>query len=1299
MMRWLAGLGMILGTVVVPLVAQTQPAPLVTAKVDEHKLVQLQGSVNPRVRTAVDRGAVADGFRADRLLLLLNRPADRQTSLQQFLLAAHDHSSPQFHQWLTPQQFGQQFGPADSDVQAVTRWLGQHGLQVAKISQSKTFVEFSGTAGALNSAFHTHIHQFHSQRGDFYANADAAQVPAALAGVIRGLAPLNSLHAQPQIQILGEGQTGRGQQHQQPMWTAPNQFGTQNPYEFIVAPEDLATQYDLKPLYQAGVNGTGQTIGIIGGSNIDLSLVQAYQTLYGTGAALPQVIIDGDDPGDVYLADTEAYLDVEVGGAMAPKATVNLYIASDGALSDPVELAALRAVEDNQASVLSVSFNYCEDGDPFWNDLWEQAAAQGQTVLAAAGDTGPDCAYNYDGSPSVNGIASTPWNVAVGGTDFYYSDYASGGASANTLWSTTNDANLGSLQAPLPEQVWNDVFGLNIITSGMLLNGAYSGGGGVSGCATTDKNTGRCAGGYPKPSWQTGPGVPADGARDLPDVALYASGGVNLSAYGICAYSGECVSGAEASTTVLLTGGTSASTPLMAGIFALIDQKYGRQGQANYTLYALAQQKPADFHDITIGGNFQFCGNVAGPNCVQQANGLYGTPQYPAGPGYDLASGLGSVDVNALVRDWNSLVFQPTSTAVQIASGNPLLAKSVQASNLTVEHGMPLNLTATVSSSSPSGVGPTGNVVILTTATQGANPSQAVIPLVSGTGTVTWNNMPGGQYLVSGRYSGNGVDASSTSPAQALTVTPEPSLINFALSDGGGKLPLGGVYYQDPFQVSIQPTGINAAGTANPDGNATGSAVFTIDSMSMTVPLNAMGIATWIPPVLAPGQHTASASYAGDASFQASTAKPVSFTVVRGFPYVNLDVLAPGTANNNYLVATGGSLTMSVEVGPSDGPIFVNGSAQAGTVAPTGTVTFCLNSSPNVGVPACTGPTYSQTVSLSALQGNYSLYSTAVVTFSNLAAGYYMPQVLYNGDANWSAYGLDIVGSAVHVRPVSPLPIPTVVLSVSPNNISGTQEAELSLTVTGTGSTAPTGFVEYYANGINFVSDILAPEKTGATSTATFPVSSAWFLSNGVNAITVMYGGDSNYLAAFSAPVNLTIAQSSNGDFIMAAGAPQVTLQSGSSGSVALNLNPVNNFNGSVSFTCTPSSKQVSCSVNPTTVNVSGSSTATVQVTVSAAAPVAATKASGGSAAWPIAVGFTLFFFWRGGKNRRMLLRGAMVCVALGLAVAATGCGGGSTLSTQKSTPPTAPTYASVLVTGTANGIVHNARITAVITQ
>ncbi len=1296
-MRWLAGLGMILGTAVVPILAQTQPAPLVTAKVDERNLVQLQGSVSPMVRTAEDRGAVADGFRTDRLLLLLNRPADRKTALQQFLLATHDRSSPQFHQWLTPQQFGQQFGPADADVQAVTRWLGTHGLQATKISQSKAFVEFAGTAGALSSAFHTHIHQFHSQRGDFYANADAVQVPAALAGVIRGLAPLNSLHAQPQIQILGEGQTGRGQQHQQPLWTAPNQFGTQNPYEFIVAPEDLATQYDLKPLYQAGVNGTGQTIGIIDESNIDLSLVQAYQTLYGTGAAPPQVVIDGVDPGDVYQADIEAYLDVEVGGAIAPKATVNLYIASDGALTDPVELAALRAVEDNQASVLSISMGNCEDGDPFWDDLWEQAAAQGQTVLVAAGDAGPLC---YLGTPlDVNGIASTPWNVAIGGTDFYYTDYASGGASATTLWNTTNDANLGSLKAPLTEQVWDDGFGLNIVANGLQRNEYYAGGGGASSCATTDKNTGACTGGYPKPAWQTGPGVPADGVRDLPDVALYASNGANLSAYGICAYNGECVSGADASTTVLLTGGTSASTPLMAGIFALIDQKYGRQGQANYTLYALAQQKPDDFHDITIGGNFQPCGYVIGTNCVQQANGFNGTPQYPSGPGYDLASGLGSVDVNALVRDWNSLVFQPTSTSVQIASGNPLLAKNVQASNLTVEHGMPLSLTATVSSSTTSGTVPTGNVVILTSATQAANQSQAVIPLVTGTGTVTLDSMPGGQYQVTGRYSGNGVDATSTSPAQALTVTPEPSLINFALSDGGGSLPLGGVYYQDPLQLNIQPTGINAVGTANPDGNATGSAVFTIDSMSVTVPLNAMGIATWIPPTLAPGQHTASASYAGDASFQASSAKPVPFTVVQGFPYTNLYVQAPVSANDNYLVATGGSLTMSAEVGPNDGPIFVNGSAQPGTIAPTGTVTLCLNTSPNLWMQACTGPTYSQTVSLVALQGNYSLYSTAVVTFSNLAAGYYMPQMLYNGDANWSASGQDIVGSEVHVRSVSPLPTPAVALSISPNNISGTQEAELTLTVTGTGNTAPTGEVDYYANGIVFASDILMPEKTGATSTATFPVSSAWFLSNGVNAITVMYDGDNNYLEASSAPVNLTIAQSSSGDFTMVARAPQVTLQSGSSGSVALNLNPANNFNGTVSFTCTPSSNQVSCSVNPATVNVSGVATATVQVTVSAAAQVASSVANGGRSAWPIAAGFTLFFFWMGRKNRRMLLRGAVVCVTLGLAVVATGCGGGSTLSTQKNTLPTAPTYASVLITGTASGIVHNARITAVITQ
>ncbi|MGH9615472.1 MAG: S53 family peptidase, partial [Acidobacteriaceae bacterium] len=599
-----------------PAMAQVQARSLITGPIDKTKLVTLHGTVNLLARTGTDLGAVSDSFAAERLVLILNRPPEREAALRQFLENVQTRGSASYHKWLTPAEFGAQFGPADSDMQAVTGWLRSQGFQVVKTSESRQFIEFSGTAGQLREAFHTTIHRYSVAGESHYANSSEVEIPAALASLVRGISPMNDFRAKPYVKVAGTAFYSRSTGKATPQWTIPNPYGTANPYAYTVTPEDFATQYDLAPLYQAGTNGAGETIGIINESNIDLSLVEDYQSLFGVAGTTPQVVIDGDDPGDVSGADAEAYLDVELSGAVAPKATVDLYISNGSDLVDPVELAALRAVEDNEASVLSVSFGSCEAslgvaGNQFWAALWEQAAAQGQTVFVATGDSGPECNH---GPLSVNGLASTPWDVAIGGTDFYYSDYASGGASMTTLWNATNDANLGSLKAPLPEQAWDDPFGLNVIPNSIARGEYDAGGGGASNCSTDDATTGDCSGGYAKPDWQTGPGVPADNVRDLPDLSLYASNGANLSAYAICSYEGACAQGSGDNAGVELVGGTSASAPAMAGIMALIDQRYGRQGQANTTFYPLAQQKPAAFHDITVGSNSEICGPPLGPD-------------------------------------------------------------------------------------------------------------------------------------------------------------------------------------------------------------------------------------------------------------------------------------------------------------------------------------------------------------------------------------------------------------------------------------------------------------------------------------------------------------------------------------------------------------------------------------------------------------------------------------------------------------------------------------------------------------
>lgn len=1277
--------------------AQTRPAPLVTQAVDESHLVTMRGSVSPLTRAADDRGAAPDSLPAGRMLLMLNRPADRDTALAQFLRDVHTLGSASYHQWLTPQQFGEKFGASDTDIQALSAWLQSHGLELVRVAKSRQFVEFTGTAGAVAAAFHTSIHQYADARdaaNTHYANATEVRIPEALSALVRGIAPLNNFRAQPQLEIAGRATYSRRTGRATPLWTEPNPFGTSNADAYPLAPEDFATQYDLAPLYQAGINGSGQTIGIINESNIDLSLVQAYQSLFGVAGSMPQVVIDGDDPGTISGVDTEAYLDVELSGALAPKSTVNLYIASAGYLIDPLELAAVRAVEDNQASVLSVSFGQCEQylaaaGNQFWSALWEQAAAQGQTVLVSSGDTGSEC--TLDDINTVSGLASTPWNVAVGGTDFYYSDYATGGASAATLWNATNDANLGSLKQPLPEQVWNDAYGLDIIADGYQRSEIYAGGGGVSNCTSVDSTTFACKGGYAKPAWQAGNGVPADSARDLPDVSLYASNGANLSAVPICAYEGECAAGSGENAEVLLTGGTSASAPAMAGIMALVNQKWGRQGQANNVLYALAQQKPAAFHDVTVGSNTEICGGASDPpNCLLQWNGIYGTPQYPATSGYDQASGLGSVDASVLVNQWNAITFKPTQTSLQLAGAK-------------VVHGTPLTLTATVTGTGSAP--PTGSVAILTNAALPASASQTAIPLNAGTASASINYLPGGQYEVTAQYGGDNIYAGSTSAPAAVTITPETSAINFTLSSLGQPVTAGGgIPYGQPFQLAIQPTGVNAAFKSS-GGAATGTATFTVDSTTVKVALNAAGLATWSPPILAPGTHTASASYSGDASYSASTGAAITFTVTAGLVELSDSGVGPYT----YQVTSSGEVlpawymntgsTLEVAIIAHGAPLYVTPPAwlPLGMPAPTGTVNVCLTTYPglfNECDPKYT--VYSQQVTLAPAAGNNFQESRAIATFPNLAAGNYYVTAVYAGDSVWGTQSLlDLTSYMIQALP--PLAQTTTTISITPTSFSGSQSATITATVkgAGNGSNSPKGEVAFFNNDVFLTYWPNLPSTPGDTSTISFAVNPSWFLFNGTNKLKAVYIGDLANGPSVSNEVSFTVGQISGADFTLAPQTAQIAVKSGATATAVMNLQSLNGLNGNVALTCTPSSAKFSCSVSPGTVALNGAGTATV--TISATVP-SSTAGVTASVRWPAGILAAVLLFGIGRKKR--LLRGlALVGLAVAAIAASGGCGGGG------SPPPPPPPPAngtptgnySVVVTGTANQIVHNVKLTVVV--
>ncbi len=442
-------------------------------------------------------------------------------------------------------------------------------------------------------------------------------------------------------------------------------------------------------------------------------------------------------------------------------------------------------------------------------------------------------------------------------------------------------------------------------------------------------------------------------------------------------------------------------------------------------------------------------------------------------------------------------------------------------------------------------------------------------------------------------------------------------------------------------------------------------------------------------PALAPGSHTASAAYSGDASFNASQSKPLTFSVTPGTPFINDSINAPPAQGvPGFNVTVGGSLTIGITVGPSSGGIL-------GTVAPSGTVTACLGAPGNVTV-SCANPTFSQTANLTSGSGNNSQSSSALVTFSNLAAGTYTPSYSYSGDANWKPRGL-VDLAFVNVIPVSSLATSTTTVSITPSSISGADIATLTTTVTGTGSTAPTGQVDVYDNNIFRLFFILPAVKSGSTVSASIELIPLSFQTNGVNRITAIYAGDANYAASTSNVSNISVIQS--GDFSLVSQLPQITLKSGSSANVLFNLASLSNFNGNVTLTCAPSSSQISCNVNPSTVTLNGTATATLTVNASAQAAKIPAHHPGRALAWLGAGGGFLFasVFVGGLMERKRRLNTWLLLCIVGVLLAVPGCGGGSSQSNQPPPPPPSPpttaTLCSVLVSATANGVTHNSKV------
>ncbi len=676
--------------------------------VNDNQRVALRGHVHALATLANDQGAVEPGSPMEHMLLLLKRSPEQQEALDLLLEQQQDADSPNYQRWLSAEEFGKRFGAEDSDIQALTSWLLSHGFDVKPVSVSKSSIEFSGTAAQLEEAFHVHMHRYAVNGRMHMANNNDPEIPAALAPVVDGFASLNNFALQSHSHI--------------------DPKVTYTDGDHALAPADFASIYNLNPLYGKGINGRGVNIAVIGRTDVNLQDIADFRKKFDLPSNLPRkVLVPGSgDPGTTDDLD-EAILDLTWSGAVAPNATIQYVYAASTWTTDGIMTAARYAVDQNLAEIASVSYGSCETtaaNASFFYSLTQQAAAQGMTFVVSTGDEGSAGCDNANRQKTathglaVNYLASSPFVVAVGGTQF------NEGSDAGRFWNADSGSGYGSAKGYIPERVWNESCAAG--ESGCTNPNIWAGSGGASKL-------------YKKPSWQAGVnGIPNDGHRDLPDVSLAASG--THDPYLIC-IKGDC---SKSDWGVSEIGGTSAAAPAFAGILALASQSIGgRLGVANTVLYSLAARQPGVFHDITVGNN------------AVPGEAGYGTSDatYPARTGYDLATGLGSVDADQLVSNWKtpSAKYSPTSTTLKLGTND-------------IPEGGSASFTVTVSALTGTAT-PTGKVSI-----SAHGSALAAVDLSSGYATGNLSDLPAGVYEITATYNGDGRFAPSTSSTATLTV-------------------------------------------------------------------------------------------------------------------------------------------------------------------------------------------------------------------------------------------------------------------------------------------------------------------------------------------------------------------------------------------------------------------------------------------------------------------------------------------------------------------------------------------------
>ena len=1130
--KTLAGVLMSLATLTLAASAQqlpsrAHPTVRIVDKVDTHVVTRLSGT-HPQAATSGKIGArVAGSKQLQHLHLMLTSSADQEAALQELMGQQQDKTSPNYHKWLTPQTFGAAFGPAQADINQVTAWLADQGLTVESVSNSHRVITFSGSVAQVEAAFQTQINNVTVDGEAHVSNTTDISVPAALSTVIGGVARLNDFFPR-HVGSMAHATTVQADRAEQDKLPTPL-YGTSTGTHYV-SPGDAAIIYNTTPLVSAGIDGTGQTVAIMAQSNIDLADVQKFRSMFGLPKNDPTIINVDQDPG-LNPDDGEAYLDAEWGGALAPNAAVKFIVSSPNYFSGGVDAAALYSVENNIGDIISLSYGGCEYNNGqtysnYWNSVWEQAAAQGQTVLVSSGDSGAAgctsssnsyASQSANGTQySVNSLGSSAYNVAMGGSIFV--DFGQ-----TPYWGTTGTViPFINALSYIPEAPVNQsrlaTTELNAGSTAYVTgSGVFAGGGGVSIYTA-------------RPSWQTGSGIPtnadaintymggtgiatgytSDGTHRLvPDLVNIAANGHDATLY--CASSLCSTSSTGALNNAGLVGGTSVATPVQAGIQALINQKNGgRQGNILPILYKLANidylagncqaqlgaagappTLPAatcNFHDVVTG-------SITVPASASGTAGI----GFLAGVGFDEASGLGSMNVTNVANNYATVGLATTTTTFTLSP------------TIGITHGASQNLSVTVAAATGT---PTGDVTLVAETASPNGPRDYKLTAGTYTGLVGTTiasdgygdtlatALPAGNYNVHVHYAGDTTFAASDSASIPVSIGKEASTVNNALySVDPGTLAAtpsttftygGGAVY-----LSTQVTGSSTTGvptgtlTYTLSGSATGTVSTKLDGSGLTYFYSGFAYpAYYLKPnfaALPAGTYTIATAYPGDTTFNASNFSN-SFTVARATPVVTFS--GPTNANPNT------STTFSYAVALAG----LSTTAPNSTVYATGSVNFVDSTTASV-IGTCT-----------LANGTCSVTTASLAT-----SGANTITANYAGDTNYAA------STNTLTTTIGALTAPTVALTISGTATVGYQDT-LKATLNPTTATGTVAFYDGTAylgtatltNGVGSLA-LGAPPTTGLATGGT--------LTAGTHSFSAVYSGSTTYSGA-TGTLSTTIAQS-----------------------------------------------------------------------------------------------------------------------------------------------------------------------------